>query len=260
MQQRLLAAVDKGVRPMYPLRSHEYDPGTAKFREYIDSIEALLRALLESRSLQLLQVSPGTTARKPTFVWRNECAGRRRLPFFPFSHERPSPDSLSAIHANCPLPPTPPPPPPQLVVLIQCSEGKRPHVHNEQMQRMLGRFIATCTKDEAAAALDEVYLWSSSEDAPAALRSAIAERVLLPLLRDSALDAAETFFAKRITSIMSAVSEQQELRSEAAIRARMAAFSLIHVMFERLPTAKLYGERVFILSPEKRFFFFLSTF
>jgi hypothetical protein len=137
---------------------------------------------------------------------------------------------------------------PQLIVLIQCSEGKRAHVHNEQIQRMLGRFIATCSKEAAAGALDEVYLWSALEDTPAALRSAIAERVLLPLLRQCSLDAAEQFFAKRVSSIMSAVSEQQELRSEVAIRARMAAFNLIHVMFERLPTSKVYGERKWVAS------------
>lgn len=57
VQERLIAAVDAGVRSMFPVRSHEYQPGTSKYREYVDALDTLLRALVDSKSVHLLQVS-----------------------------------------------------------------------------------------------------------------------------------------------------------------------------------------------------------
>lgn len=106
---------------------------------------------------------------------------------------------------------------------------------------MLARLITVAETEHASAMLDTIFRWSESDQYPAALRAAIADRVLVPMLRCCALPAAESFFTKRVAHIMSAVSEQQEMKTEHTIRARTAAFSLVHIMFERLPLALLYG-------------------
>ncbi len=44
---------------MLPTRSNEYQTGTIKYREYIDALNVLLKALVDSGSVTLLQVCGG---------------------------------------------------------------------------------------------------------------------------------------------------------------------------------------------------------
>lgn len=127
----------------------------------------------------------------------------------------------------------------QLVITIFCRE-KEAHIHQAQMQVMLGKFIVG-KNTKALAALTKCFKIFASNDLTSAFRANLCQRILCPCLRAAPMQIVCQFFIDHVQAITSIISERMRPQSSFdlpdQLLSKTCACTLMGVMYSRLPTS-----------------------